>query len=115
MATGGRSVYVYYRVAHADLPRVVAAVQAMQARLCAGHPGLGAQLLRRVDAIDAALAARRRGEAAPSVTLMELYAAPPGVDGALQAEIEAAAAALPTAAVAGERHVELFEPCPALP
>lgn len=105
---GGRQLYVYYRVAPADLAHVVAGVLGMQARLLARHPGLAAQLMQRVAGDEAAT-----GDVA--LTLMETYTAPQGIDAATRAAIEAAAAALPAAARAGERHVECFEPCPALP
>lgn len=95
-----RRLYVYYRVAEAQLAVVVEAVRAMQARLCRDHPGLEARLLRRPDVRD--------GE----VTVMETYAHVDGVDAALQAAIAAAAAtSLPPGLAAG-RHVEVFEALP---
>lgn len=103
-----RSLYVYYRVTQAELARAVAAVQAMQAGLCARHPGLQAQVLRRVEAAAAAVA---EAGADAVVTLMEVYSAPQGVSDALLAEIEAAAASQWTEARMGARHLERFEPC----
>lgn len=108
MAAAARSLYVYYRVTQAELARAVDAAQAMQAGLCARHPGLHAQVLRRVEAAAVAGAAAA-GDAV--VTLMELYSTPQGVDDALLAEIEAAAASRRPEARVSARHVELFEPC----
>jgi NADH dehydrogenase/NADH:ubiquinone oxidoreductase subunit G len=108
MAAAARSLYIYYRVTQAELARAVAAVQAMQAGLCAHHPGLRAQVLRRVEAAPAAMAAPG---AEAAVTLMEVYTAAQGVDDAWVAEIEAEAARLPFETRASPRHLELFEPC----
>lgn len=108
MAAAARSLYIYYRVTQAELARAVAAVQAMQAGLCARHPGLQAQVLRRVETAAAAEAVAGAG---PVVTLMEVYSVPQGVDGALLAEVEAAAACQPPEARASARHLEWFEPC----
>lgn len=93
-----RALYVYYRIDAASVVPVAAAVRAFQARLCAGHPGLQAALLRRP------------GEPDGLVTLMETYALPPhGIDAALQAGIDAAAQVL-TPWQRGVRHTEVFEP-----
>lgn len=85
-----RRLYVYYRVAEADLGRTVGAVRAMQQALIAAHPGLEAELLRRPELRDG------------QVTLMETYAGalPPALDGLLAG----AAAGLPQ-----PRHDEWFE------
>lgn len=93
----GRTLYVYYRIDASSLDDVVATVLAMQARLRRDHPGLQAGLLRRP------------GDHDGQVTLMETYAAPQGVDAALQACIDAAAAAL-ARWQRGARHTEVFEP-----
>ena len=103
-----RSLYVYYRVTQAELARAVAAVQVMQTGLCARHPGLQAQVLRRVETAAAAVA---EAGADAVVTLMEVYSAPQGVSDALLAEIEAAAASQGTEVRMGARHLERFEPC----
>ena len=88
-----RRIYVYYRIAQTDLYAVRETVQALQARLCADHAGLRAELLRRPEAAEGQL------------TLMETYACEQGIDAALQAAIEAAAS---HAGLAGPRHVEAF-------
>lgn len=92
-----RRLYIYYRVAAGDLAQAVAAIRALQAGLSLTVPGLRAELLRRPGAPD------------EQVTLMETYAAPFGIDEALQHRIEAdfAALALP---LQGPRHTEVFEP-----
>ncbi len=89
-----RRLYVYYRVAAAQLPATVAAVQQVQARLVASHPGLQAELLRRPELRDGA------------VTLMETYA------GQLTAAAEAAIAEA-TSALPQPRHSERFDTLPA--
>ena len=88
-----RRIYVYYRIAQADLDAVREKVLALQARLCADHAGLRAELLRRPEAAEGQL------------TLMEIYVCEQGIDAALQAAIEAAAS---YAGLAGQRHVEAF-------
>jgi hypothetical protein len=73
----------------------------MQAALCARHPGLNAELLRRPGSTDG------------QITVMETYTAeaPQGVEEALQAAIEADAAQALQGLLRSERHVEVFEPC----
>jgi hypothetical protein len=88
-----RRIYVYYRIAQADLDAVREKVLALQARLCADHAGLRAELLRRPEAAEGQL------------TLMEIYVCEQGIDAALQAAIEAAAS---YAGLAGPRHLEAF-------
>jgi hypothetical protein len=95
-AGAAREIYVYYRVAAADAAAVADQVRAMQAGLCARHPGLQARLLRRPVA------------ATDPQTWMEVYAMPGGVSEALQGEIESAAAAL-LRSIQGPRHCEVFE------
>lgn len=95
--SGGRRLYVYYRVAPDALALVLEAVQAAQRELCRRHPGLEAELLMRPPLDD------------QLPTLMETYAAPDGVDAALQAEIELAMAQVADGA---PRHVEVFVPAP---
>lgn len=86
-------LFVYYRVAAADLLAVRQAVLAMQASLCAAHDGLRAELLRRPQFSEG------------QVTLMETYAG--NDDAGLEQAIEAAASAL-TCWLQGSRHVEVF-------
>jgi hypothetical protein len=83
-------LYVYYRVAEAQLAATVAAVRRVQATLVATHPGLQAELLRRPEL--------REG----GVTLMETYAGP--LTPALEAAITQATSALPQ-----PRHSERFD------
>jgi hypothetical protein len=85
-----RRLYVYYRVAEAQLPATVVAVRQVQAALAAAHPGLQAELLRRPELRD--------GE----VTLMETYTGP--LSPALEATITQATSALPQ-----PRHSEPFD------
>jgi hypothetical protein len=94
-----RSLYVYYRIDASNLDDAAAAVRGFQARLCQGRPALQAALLRRP------------GEQDGQVTLMETYAAPGGVSGALQARIDEAARCL-APWLRGARHTEVFEPLP---
>ena len=98
-----RELFVYYRVLASDSVAAQTALQAMQARLRARHPGLLARLLHRPDAQDGV------------ETWMETYAFPAdhggdGVDASLQATIEAEAAAH-AALIAGPRHTEVFIAC----
>ncbi|MBL8353158.1 MAG: DUF4936 family protein [Burkholderiaceae bacterium] len=85
-----RRLYVYYRVAEADLGRTVVAVRSMQQALVAANPGLQAGLLRRPELRDGQL------------TLMETYAG--AVAPALAGLLADAAAALPQ-----PRHAEWFD------
>lgn len=104
MTAGGphrRELFVYWRVASAMAGEAHAAATALQSALRAAHPGLQARLLRRGD-----------GPVAGAETWMETYAlpsSPGGVDAALQAAIEAAAAAALAVFIDGARHVEAFE------
>lgn len=114
-SAAGRRLYVYYRVATTAAPAAVAVVRAMQARLCAAHPGLEAELLwRPPEAEPAAAGADAAGGPTDGLaerTLMEVYRRPGGVDPALAQAIADAAAALPGAAGRAARHVEVFTPC----
>ena len=95
-----RELYVYYRVPRAAATVAREAVSAAQAALRAEHPGLVARLLRRDGAAPA-----------DAQTWMETYARPAcaaGVDAALQAAIDDAAAPL-LAFIDGPRHVEAFD------
>ena len=95
-----RELYIYYRIAEADLGAATAVVTSLHAALTAAHPGLQARLLRRPELSD--------GRA----TLMEVYAAPgpAGVDEALQADIERLAEGL-APWLQSPRRVEVFLPC----
>ena len=96
----GRELFVYYRVAPATAGEAHAAATAMQSALRTAHAGLQARLLRRDNG------------PADAETWMEAYALPSslnGVDAALQATIEAAAAAALAVFIDGARHVEAFE------
>ncbi len=85
-----RRLYVYYRVAEAQLAAVVAAVRQVQAGLVVSHPGLQAELLRRPELRDG------------DVTLMETYAGP--LTDTVLASITQATSALPQ-----PRHSEYFD------
>jgi hypothetical protein len=89
-------LYVYYKVPEAALAATVAAARQVQAALCAAHPGLQADLLRRPEATGGL------------VTLMETYA------GALTPAVEAAIAEA-TSALPQPRHSERFIPLEPLP
>ncbi|MDZ5458319.1 DUF4936 family protein [Azohydromonas lata] len=100
-APDGRRLYVYYRVALADLAACGQAVRTFQTELQRAHPDLVCELLQRPQSED--VAGQR--------TLMETYARPSGVDEALQAHIAHAAATALALLVTSTRHVEVFEPC----
>jgi hypothetical protein len=94
-----RELFVYYRIHRDQAAAAKGQVRLLQAALRARHAGLQTRLLRRPETID------------DLQTWMECYAAPAvpgGISGCVQADIEAAAAAL-TPWVEGVRHVELFE------
>ena len=100
--TGGRELFVYYRVAAASAHGARAAIETLQAALRVAHPGLEARLLRRCG----------DGPAGGVETWMETYArpaSPGGVDAALQRAIEEGATATVAAWVDGTRHSEAFE------
>jgi len=96
-----RELYVYYRVAQADVQAAQQTVRAFQERLRELHPGLVARLLQRSE------------ERAEGVTLMEVYAFDDGqrrvIDPGLRLHIEEAAAAL-TPLLSSPRHNEAFDP-----
>ena len=89
-------LYVYYRVAAADLPAAVAAAQQLQAALQNAHPGLQAALLRRP------------GLQSGQATLMETYSHPVGLHH-MQATITQAAQLALAPWLQGDRHNELFD------
>lgn len=93
-------LYVYYRVARPDEPAALQAVLEFQRTLRREHPGLATRVLQR------------SAEHGDAVTLMEIYSFDDGkragVDPALQARIEDAAATL-SALLASPRQVECFD------
>lgn len=96
-AAAAQRLYIYYRVAEADLAAALAAGQALRQHLLAAHLGLAAELLRRP------------GVQGGHITLMETYAHPQGVGDALAGLIEQHAAAALAPWLQGPRHVERFE------
>jgi hypothetical protein len=98
---GDAQLYVYYRVAPADAPAVIAAVNALHAQWRGRWPGLACDLARRADERDAA----------ESWTLMETYRLPGGITAACRREIERTANERLGAWIVGERHSEAFVPC----
>lgn len=100
-----RELFIYYRIHASNAACALDAAQAMQQGLCTRYPKLAARLLRRPD---------EPGEKPNTQqTWMEIYsfAAPGGVPPELQTEIEARAAAVLQAFIAGSRHTEVFVPC----
>ena len=100
MSGSRRELYVYYRVAQANVQVALQTVLAFQQDLRAARPGLAARVLRRSE------------ERSDGVTLMEIYAfddgRKTGIDPALRAHIEQAAAAL-TPLLSGPRQTEAFD------
>jgi hypothetical protein len=99
-----RELFIYYRVAVPGASRALTMAQEMQRRLRERHPGLTARLLRRPD--------EPRDPTNDQQTWMEIYSFHDanGVSFALQAEVEAEAAALEPFII-GARHTEVFIPC----
>ncbi len=95
----GRSLFIYFRVAHESETSVTAAVRELQAGWQVEMPGLRGELLCRAD------------ESGDVVTLMETYSCDGGVSTAWQQRIERDAASRLSTLVIGDRHVEVFEPC----
>lgn len=104
---GTRCLFIYYRLPSIETAAVEPVLHAAQKRLMDESPGLLARLFRRAD--------HEKGE----TTVMETYAmaasaAPAGIDGRLQARIEACmTAALAATGTPREafRHVEAFDAC----
>ncbi|HWP19799.1 MAG TPA: DUF4936 family protein [Burkholderiaceae bacterium] len=94
-----RALFIYYRIPVERADEVRPALHAMQARLVRTHEGLQAELLRRPEPRDG------------HQTWMEIYRHPQGVDEALEAHIEHAAADTLRPWLIGPRHVEVFVPC----
>ena len=104
-ATPARELFIYYRLASVHASAAKALVEEFQARLRQCHPGLETRLLCRVEARDPALQ-----------TWMETYrltspVTPQGVDEALAADIERAAAQDLAPLIDGARHLEAFSAC----
>lgn len=99
-----RELFIYYRIEVSNAALALDAAQAMQYRLRTRFPTLAARLLRRSDEPGA--------KPNNQQTWMEVYSFPDsgGISPALQAEIEAEAAALAPFTV-GTRHIEAFVPC----
>ncbi len=94
-----RQLFIYWRVEPDRLPQALAAVRQAQAGLMAAWPGLTARVLERCDP-------------APHATVMEIYAAPGGIDADGEQRIGDALAGALVDALAGiapgSRHVEAF-------
>ena len=99
-----RQLFIYYRIAPADLAAVCAAWMSVQQALCATHPGLQARMHRRPETSSDGMC-----------TLMETYCFAhhaQGVSESLQAEIDAAAGAALRPWLRGARHCEVFVEIP---
>ena len=90
-------LYVYYRIAEADLAAVLGAVHDLQQTLLDAHPGLQTELLRRPGLQDG------------QITLLEIYAHAQVMHEPLAQWIERRAAAMLAPWLQGPRHVERFE------
>jgi quinol monooxygenase YgiN len=100
MAPGRRQLFIYWRVASAELDAALRALRAWQATLRAEHPALQYQLYQRHDG--------SKDEA----TVMETYFdAAPGIDDALHRYIEHTGNAVLQRWLRGPRHVEVFDTC----
>ena len=95
----GPELYIYWKVAAAQLGPALRITQDLQAALQQRHPGLQVRVLQRADA-------------AGTPTLMEIYTLPGGVTPTVQQDIESQAAVhwMPLGAPAPQRHVEVFFP-----
>ncbi|HEY0859249.1 MAG TPA: DUF4936 family protein [Albitalea sp.] len=101
-----RELFIYYRIDVAGAASALVAAQAFQRRLRERHPGLTARLLRRPDDPTAQADDRQTD----TQTWMEIYSFEGGISAALQADIDAEAAAL-APFLRGTRHIEVFVPC----
>ena len=93
-----RELFIYWRVGRAEAQAARDAALAMQAMLRLQQPHLVAGLYQRAD------------ETADSVTLMETYRRPGGLDADLQVLLQAAGQQALQAFCQGARHIEVFEP-----
>lgn len=98
-----RELFIYFRAPVANEARLTRDLPAMQRALCQDWPGLQARCLRRPDAKDG------------QHTWMETYASTQadGVTESMQASIAEAARSRLAPLGIGERHIEVFMPCPA--
>ena len=102
MTLGRRQLFIYWRVARAELPPARQALRGWHAALQAEHAALQCRLFLRGD-----------GDA-PEATVMETYAlqsAGEGIDRALQRQIEHGGNVLLQRWLHGARHVEAFDAC----
>ena len=102
MPLGRRQLFVYWRVAHADLPSALQALREWQAGLMHSRPALRCGLYQRSDGAEA------------QATVMESYAlesAGPhdGIDDALREHIDALGRDALQRWLLGARHVEVFD------
>jgi hypothetical protein len=102
MPLGRRQLFVYWRVAPADLPSALEALREWQAGLVDNHPALRCGLYRRSDGAEA------------QATVMESYAlesAGPhdGIDDTLHAYIVESGRNVLQRWLSGARHVEVFD------
>jgi hypothetical protein len=102
MPLGRQQLFIYWRVAHADLPPALQALRQWQAGLAHHHPALRCGLYRRPAGAEA------------EATVMESYAiesAGPheGIDAALRQHIEHSGHAVLQPWLRGARHVEVFD------
>ena len=102
MPLGRRLLFVYWRVAPADLPSALEALREWQAGLVEIHPALRCGLYRRSDGAEA------------QATVMESYAlesAGPhdGIDDTLHAYIDESGRSVLKRWLRGARHVEMFD------
>lgn len=102
MRLGQRQLFIYWRVAAADLPAALGALRDWQSALIAERPHLHCGLYRRT------------GTAEVEATVMETYALDsalphPGIDEALRLHIERAGNALLQRWLRGARKVEVFD------
>lgn len=94
-------LFVYYRVRAQHQGNAAAATSALHRAWCSEDPGLGCELMQRVDA----------DGSGDLVTLMEVYRHAQGITPARRQRIEREAQAALAAWLVGERHVEVFAPC----
>ena len=100
MVPGRRQLFIYWRIAPAELGTALQALRHWQESLRAAHPALQCRLYRRHDGT------------ADTATVMECYAdAAPGIDEALRQHIERAGSLLLQPWLRGPRHVEVFDAC----
>jgi hypothetical protein len=90
-----RQLFIYWRVEPDRLPQALAAVRQAQGGLMAAWPGLTARVLERCDP-------------AQQATVMEIYAAPGGIDADGEQRIADALAGALAGIALGSRHVEAF-------